>query len=88
MYKNSNIFLPNSEVTSSIFEDGFNHIELLTRYAESDVTLFKLNGAHTPYSDVTIFMNKGIKGGTLNYFQYAVLIQNSNASKSYFDTDK
>jgi hypothetical protein len=30
-------------------------------HAESDVTLLKLNGAHSPYSDVTIFMNKGIK---------------------------
>lgn len=88
MYKNSNIFQPQSDIPSVKFEDDFNHIELLTRYADSDVTLFKLNGENSPYSDVTIFMNKGIKEGTLNYFQYAVLIQNSKASKSYFDSYK
>jgi len=88
MYKNSNNFQPQSDIPSVKFEEDFNHIELLSSYADSDVTLFKLNGAHSPYSDFTIFMNKGIKEGTLNYFQYAVLIQNSKASKSYFDTDK
>lgn len=87
IYKNSNSFVPNSDISSVKFEDDFDHIELLTRYAEGDVTLFKLNGSDTPFSKQTMFINKAIKEGTLNYFDYIVLIQNSKASKSYFDKD-
>lgn len=74
-----------SEENSVAFTEEYNHLELLTEYGKDGVTLFKLNGEQSPFDAPNIFIPNPTVNGTLNYFQYVILIKNSEASKSYFD---
>ncbi|OCA81542.1 hypothetical protein A8F94_21965 [Bacillus sp. FJAT-27225] len=84
MYKDSHSYQPHSNIRSAPFEDDFFDIEKLDMFAETDTTLFKLNGKNSPFWKETLFLDRPIKDGTANYFQYAVLIKNSKASQAYF----
>ncbi|MBT2691935.1 hypothetical protein [Bacillus sp. ISL-55] len=74
-----------SEEDSVGFTEEYNHLNLLTEYGKDGVTLFKLNGEQSPFDAPNIFIPNPTVNGTLNYFQYVILIKNSEASKSYFD---
>lgn len=70
--------------TKNSIENGadaiINDINILDKCSKTDITLFKLNGANSPFNNKTYFV-KGPNGGcTTDYFQYIILIKNSKGT--------
>lgn len=61
----------NSDITNN---------DLLNKYSKSDLTLFKLNGIHSPFNNKLYFVKKTSGGYTTDYFQYIILLKNSKAA--------
>lgn len=63
--------------------------KFISKYAESDVTVFKLDsGWYSPFNKKLIFSkNTKIKGVTTDYFKYILLIKNSKGA-SIYNSDK
>jgi hypothetical protein len=77
--------MPQSGEKSSEILEEFTHVNLLTDYQKANISLFKLKGKNSPFKYMTVFVDRATRTGTLNYFQYMILIQNSPASVSFFD---
>ena len=70
--------------TKNYVENGadaiINDINILDKYSKTNITLFKLNRANSPFNNKTYFV-KGPNGGcTTDYFEYIILIKNSKGT--------
>ncbi|MDD3225616.1 MAG: hypothetical protein PHX70_13125 [Clostridium sp.] len=52
----------------------------LDKHSATDVTLFKLNGANSPFNNEKYFIKNPKGGHTTDYFQYIILIKNSKGT--------
>jgi hypothetical protein len=84
IYKNSRLYSPSLNGPLAADED-LTDINLLTPHAkDQEAMLFKLNNEDSPFHHQTFFItDRKVKEGTTNYFQYIILIQNSNAASPY-----
>ena len=57
----------------------------LEKFAISDLTLFKLIGENSPFSEKIYWLRNSSGGVTSDYFQYIILIKNSEASSVFHD---
>lgn len=56
----------------------------ISKYASSDVTIYKLDGDYSPFSKKLFFIqNTNIKGVTTDYYKYIILIKNSTSESMY-----
>jgi hypothetical protein len=84
IYKNSRLYSPSLNVPQSAIEDLSNINLLSTHASDHEAMLFKLNHEDSPFHQQTFFVtDRKVKEGTTNYFQYILLIQNSNAASPY-----
>ncbi|MDV3428909.1 MAG: hypothetical protein LIR50_18115 [Bacillota bacterium] len=65
-------------------DSGLNNIDIFNNLSNSDITLFKLNGAGSPFSRKICFVDteKSDRADT-DYFKYIILIKNSKAAIPY-----
>lgn len=65
-------------------DSGLNDIDILKNISKSDITLFKLNGAGSPFSRKIYFVEteKSDRADT-DYFKYIILVKNSKAAIPY-----
>lgn len=57
-----------------------NNFDMINKYSNTDMTVFKLNGKDSPFSKSLYFFKCPEGGSTTNYFQYLILIKNSKGS--------
>jgi hypothetical protein len=78
------LYSPSLNVPQSAIEDLSNINLLSTHASDHEAMLFKLNHEDSPFHQQTFFVtDRKVKEGTTNYFQYILLIQNSNAASPY-----
>ncbi|QOR65077.1 hypothetical protein IM538_14680 [Cytobacillus suaedae] len=66
------------------FKDNLLHKSLLIDSAKGDVTLYKLTGDNSPFDQSQFFVGVSKTKATTDYFQYLILIQNSEGATPYF----
>jgi hypothetical protein len=52
----------------------------INKYSKTDITIFKLNGANSPFSKKIYFVTDPTDGVTTDYFKYVILIKNSKGT--------
>lgn len=63
------------EITSA----NINNVDIIDKYLDSDITVFKLNGKKSPFKDELYFVQKTDRGTTTDYFQYLIIMKDSPA---------
>jgi uncharacterized iron-regulated protein len=61
-------------------ESQVTDIDILNKYAKTDVTIFNLKGKKTPFGNELHYVENPIEGHTLDYFQYIIFVKNSRGT--------
>lgn len=61
-------------------EPSIDNIDIVNKYAKTDITLFKLTGDSSPFKDKLYFVEYTTTGVTTDYFQYIMLIKDSKGT--------
>lgn len=64
-------------------KSSFKDQKYLSKYTKTDITILKLNGDNSPFSSNIYFVDKPLGGVTTDYFQYFVLIKDSDGTAPY-----
>lgn len=79
-YENCTYMTSGHNYGESIADPIISDIDILDRFSKTNITVFKLNGANSPFSSKTYFVEGSNGGCTTNYFQYIILIKNSKGT--------
>ncbi len=68
--------------------ERFSHIKPFLKYAGAKATLFKLKGERSPFEIGSFLMEGKATGATTQYFQYIVVVKNSQSCEPYGGIDE
>lgn len=64
-------------------ECNFYDTDILDKYAKEELSIFKLDGKHSPFKNRLVFIKGTDTGTTTDYFQYIILIKNSRGATPF-----
>lgn len=83
LYTYENCFRMDGEGSRPISENTFSKENLKPPYGSAGLTIFDLGTEGSPFTESPIFIKSPSSDSTLDYFQYIVLIRNSEACTLY-----
>lgn len=64
----------------TINRSGLKDIDIINKYSDEDISLFKLHGENSPFNNEVYFVQAPYGGVTTDYYQYLILIKNSRGA--------